>query len=596
MTDTLFYLVWRNKHIRKEINYNFIARDQITIRYLGQLEKNHRFLENLHKDIHVIYNIKDEIADHLYQTHKYKHLITHLIIPIEALSLYLDDNNNNNNVLVYGLNICCSKTNKQLTLEQRNNGFPASIKYISFTNIRELEDIYVIPESITSLELVIQRNLYFNVGLIPGTVKHLKFGFFEYAYTNLIELSPGVIPSSVTHLEFVNFSQPLTKVGDLPDSITYLDLSDFFDDDVHHLPASLTTLYMGRFSKTLSRTVWPPRLKKLVMGDSFNRDIFTSTSPPLPPSLTFLDMGEVFDEEIDIGQLPPNLSTLRLGPWYSHSLSSDLESMASIKHLDIRAIKNGPIPHNATDVSCSYTFAKAYPKMPLSVRHLRFDAPHGLKLPTGYFSQHITKLVLNYDRALVPTDIPTSVTNLSLSIPDSIHLSPQCIPFSVTKLSLRLTQSPPRFNSSLFGSKQQIKRIGPHVIPPSVHTLCLYFSHYVLGVDIPSSVTKLKYDSMSVTDFELDKLPASIKCLDIRSAKVKFPLPLHLFTPTLETIKVDKYKETQIITQIYENHKIKPYVLLKTINIHRQFHLVMHLNLNNTPLREQYICSKSKVF
>ena len=106
-------------------------------------------------------------------------------------------------------------------------------------------------------------------------------------------------------------------------------------DKNYRIPKCITTIVFSEFSFFNEEPWFPPKLIKLVFGQSFNRPIdglpetlesltfgedFNQPVDNLPPNLKYLTFGEDFDKSVDY--LPDGLVVLKFGTYFNQSIDN----------------------------------------------------------------------------------------------------------------------------------------------------------------------------------------------------------------------------------------------------------------------------------
>ena len=120
-------------------------------------------------------------------------------------------------------------------------------------------------------------------------------------------------------------------------------------DRNYRIPKCITTIVFSEFSffnrsLTVNEEPWlPPKLVKLVFGQSFNRPIdglpktlesltfgedFNQLVDNLPPNLKYLTFGEDFDKSVDF--LPDGLVVLKFGTYFNQSIDNLPDSIQEL--------------------------------------------------------------------------------------------------------------------------------------------------------------------------------------------------------------------------------------------------------------------------
>lgn len=266
-------------------------------------------------------------------------------LPSELVQLIHDYLNYNEKYVVY---VSYYLMKKQLTLVKLS-----SIKdYLknSFVVIESSMEGWQYPSFLRNVRKL-NSNKYLNTQNIPNSVSHLKMNYihnrfifpkllksleFDMTLRNelpkktycLRELIIGdcrkssIIPDRIKKLVFSSFG----TLPELPQSIKYLKLPVFFNDDLPKLPNLITLIFQDGFNQKLNDL--SPNLKFLKFGKNFNQPLdnlpnliklilgtkFDQSINNLPETLTHLSIIGDFKQKIE---KLPNLLYFRLGNVYS---------------------------------------------------------------------------------------------------------------------------------------------------------------------------------------------------------------------------------------------------------------------------------------
>lgn len=135
------------------------------------------------------------------------------------------------------------------------------------------------------------------------------------------------LPKSLKYLEFWGsngFSRFHQPINNLPDGLTHLKLSVFWNGSIDRFPNSITHLVLGQnFNHSVDKL--PNKLTHLTFNYYFNQPINN-----LPNSITHLSFGVSFN--MPILNLPRNLVYLSFGDNFNQSLDN-LHMLSSLKYL-----------------------------------------------------------------------------------------------------------------------------------------------------------------------------------------------------------------------------------------------------------------------
>ncbi len=174
--------------------------------------------------------------------------------------------------------------------------------------------------------------------------------------------------------------------------------------------------------------ILPPNLKTLRI--TFDRPIAAGM---LPPSLTYLDVGYVFDQSVD-NILPHSLTHLAFGYLFDQPI---VTLPPGLTHLTFGALFDQPIvtlPPGLTHLTFGDMFNQLI-VLPSSLTHLtfgsQFDQPIAA-LPPGL--THLT-FGLQFNQPIVPGMLPPSLTHLTFGNMFDQPIVPGMLPPSLTHLA-----------------------------------------------------------------------------------------------------------------------------------------------------------------
>ncbi|KAF2072560.1 hypothetical protein CYY_006135 [Polysphondylium violaceum] len=505
MMDQLFFSVFRNKYLFNKIVIHAFT-DYIVIKNILQLDKQYDRLVTLNKlNIPVVYHILDINYFHFYNTHKHKHLITHVIVSSYFYKYHLhllkgdDDHQQQQQQLqqttikpiLFGI----STTRESDPLIPADE-LPASIKYFKYTIVRPISKEYI-PESVTSLYL----GVTVDVGVIPNTVKTLVM-YIDLPGLNpppLVDFNIESLPKSLTSFSFHDcfFRAHSFNLEKMPPKLVYLNIK-VFKGSLIGTSRTGSIKYLVFCSKSMSEI--PSSVTYLYLDDAM-----WESSTPTPPSIQLPPFLSYFSYIKSVSRiamptipklLPPHLKSLALNQCLFKDITRDNcpPGVLYYKNVSDRKERSQPfIPPSATNVNIFLSDKiDAYPIIPPSVTTLKIKCSPSLSksLPRGFFPNNITTLTLCYDGKLSPGTIPFSVTKLKLQYSKPIKVD--VIPYSVKKLSL--------------SSKKPVK---PIIIPTSVTTLGFEYQNQIYpGIQIPTSIKTLKVANPNIVNFPFHLFPS----------------------------------------------------------------------------------------
>eukprot|EP01133_Synstelium_polycarpum_P020056 gene20056-24053_t len=286
------------------------------------------------------------------------------------------------------------------------------------------------------VHLALRSSARKEIGQLPASLKH-------FIYESNKQIQPQILPMGLTHLTLGSgFRLPILQYS-LPRHLTHLDLGLSFD---------------------VASGLLPPTLVYLKVGDLFNQDIVEGRFSGCI-ALRHLILGYEFDRRILPGGLPETLEELELGFRYNRPLGQALSTLKSLRYLSFGGMYDHQIQSQELPASLGYLkFGSQFnrpirpytlpPKLKTLVFGFNFNQPlynccpsiipeSVTRLSLGrYFDKHLDNLPLALVhltadiRFKVPASLPTSLTNVILSL--GINIDNNIIPFFGTIQQLLL--------------------------------------------------------------------------------------------------------------------------------------------------------------
>lgn len=194
--------------------------------------------------------------------------------------------------------------------------FPRSITKLHLDGVFLQLELGIFPESLIELTFGKGFNQRIIPGILPPNLLHLTFG--DYFDNDSAEFDTKTFPISLINLTFGRWFARILGPGILPPSCKSLTFNGLY----HHpldsltLPDSLIELNLLGYIYTLQQIKFPPRLQCLVIRGS-NYKLVSSF---LPNTLTKLESGGSFNDQIPPNFLPESLQTLILGDKYNQPI------------------------------------------------------------------------------------------------------------------------------------------------------------------------------------------------------------------------------------------------------------------------------------
>ncbi|KAM9965298.1 hypothetical protein ACTFIW_005110 [Dictyostelium discoideum] len=470
--DKLFFKIWRNKYLLKEISYHLRLYNEHFGRCFDfQSLKKYEFRDYItsmgirNDDNSIILNdlIPWNIDSITFYTTINEELLNKLPTSITSISV--------NNSIPMVVSIIPSHIK---TIELQSNfqkaliqGFlPDSLKNLIFTNQSFQLTIGMIPQSVQYIQLGKDNcNLIENSDVLPKNLKTLKFG-----YNSTSVINQNTIPPSVTHVELNEFLIPKPWIGfqsnPFPNSVTYLKINAYSFYQIPVPPNVKTLIYSGNFSfknstfpsssistfeninqesifsfpktlKTLTlssdfnqplKKLLPNSITKLTFGGAFNCQLENS----IPKSIKYLKFGNSFNKIIKIGELTSISSSSSSSSSLNNQINNEIndndnnneieESNLEILILNRdfnQKILIGSLPNSLKELYFSYFFNQSFDigSLPIGLKKLVLGSNFNQQFKKNQLPQSLTWLELNfdYDQPFIPFEsLPQSLTYLEV--------------------------------------------------------------------------------------------------------------------------------------------------------------------------------------
>ncbi|KAF2069919.1 hypothetical protein CYY_008759 [Polysphondylium violaceum] len=289
---------------------------------------------------------------------------------------------------------------------------PKSIKYLQYNQIK-LKRLHDHPSSTN----FICRSIYSNDTRehIFSTIPTKTPMFVKIPTSTTIDITMfdnySILPGSLDHLNIniisfdKNFNQAL-PAGSIPYTVSKVlfPLDSIFNQGVLVIPPSVTYLHLGEtFNQPLTPPMLPSSLQQLFLSTNFNQPIPINL---LPVGLKVLFFGKSFNQTLEPGIIPNTVEELYL-----------YQNTTSIRD-------DSTIPHSVTKLHVGHVLLQLYKSIPSSVKHLCM----------GWSSQH-TKSV--HPLEYIPNNtIPSSITTLTIHTEKIFICDIQQLPPNIKSLCL----------------------------------------------------------------------------------------------------------------------------------------------------------------
>ncbi|KAF2073960.1 hypothetical protein CYY_004747 [Polysphondylium violaceum] len=493
--NNLFFSLWRNIYLKQKVFLSYT--DYVIINNITKLDKHYNHLLSLQQNnIPVVYHLNDLDHYFLYSSHRYKYIITHVIVSTYFYVNYINLLQKDNAPIIFGVTI----TDKDKDPILLACDLPRLIKYYKYTNGDLINKDYI-PKSVTSVYLEFTS---IDVGVLPNRVKTLVL---ENQKRDLQKkFNTKCLPPSLTQFRFHDREKKLSINLDKFPNLLYLNINSY--KNVIKGNGSIKYLLLAIGSKKVLKnkipiTVTQLKVKSLIPLNKFK----------LPQNLIHLSYQMLNEKErIALPSLPSSLETLILKcclSSYPKDFPPALANYTYTHHNYDETILFIPPKIKKLKAKFHYKLIEV-PIIPPTVTDFKMAYPHYdfIKPMKLDHLTNITKLTLRYNGDLFIGIIPPTVKDLYL-----LHTTPiekGVIPNSVTKLSLKC-----QYSVSVY-------------IPNSVSTLKVNRETDMRYMKIPTSVKVLKgnlnerflFDSFpNITTFcfgEKDDIPLFEKILEIK--------------------------------------------------------------------------------
>ncbi|KAN0039298.1 hypothetical protein ACTA71_001492 [Dictyostelium dimigraforme] len=236
---------------------------------------------------------------------------------------------------------------------------------------------------------------------------------------------------------YINFNKKKFKIGNnineinsiIPNDTTHLLLSTFFNLQLNELkiPRSVISINFINdcfFNQKVCKKSFPTinKIKILKFGDYFNNNDEPIKSGDLPTSLSELDLG-MYSQELEKGSIPRNIKKLSLGQSFNREIQpGDIPSrVVSLQFSEDfnQIIKPNTLPNSITDLTFGSKFNQ--PLLPNSIpnncKTLFFGVDFNQQIQLDVIPQSVTKIVFNrsFSQKILPNSIKSNVKEIYFS-------------------------------------------------------------------------------------------------------------------------------------------------------------------------------------
>jgi hypothetical protein len=182
---------------------------------------------------------------------------------------------------------------------------PASLKHLTFgRKFNQPLQPNVLPSQLKELTLYSRDYTYaFEVGVLPHSLQNLRIRYRGP------ELLPGVLPSSLSRLE-IDFYNPRLTADILPHNLKHMKLSTYYSPLPElSFPDSLRSLEVRGCSMNLHPSMLPSNLEVFEYKGNQICSIEVDIGA-FPPTMKKITLGNSFNQSLKCGMFPQRLRIL----------------------------------------------------------------------------------------------------------------------------------------------------------------------------------------------------------------------------------------------------------------------------------------------
>ncbi|KAF2072952.1 hypothetical protein CYY_005745 [Polysphondylium violaceum] len=318
----LFFSIFRIRYLNQKILLSF-NNDYYLVKTISRLDRQYDHLCLLKSvNIPVVYDIQNIDHYHIYNAHKHKSLITHIIVSSHFFIHHYHNLLQESQPLpiLFGITI----TDKEKDPVLLANELPPSVQYYKYTIGGTITKDHI-PRLATVVHLSVGE---LDSGVVPNNVETLILRCPDYVVTNpsaLVEFNYQSIPKSVKCLTlYRNFEK--ININLLPPNLRYLRLvnRNIQGDGFGSLKRLSMLCLDGEEMITRPNSVTQLKLFHVQKYD---------TAIQLPPNLYFLHIQKMYQDYSKVSQLPAPL------PRNLKTLSLDIQTKLSPNPSNLKTLK-----------------------------------------------------------------------------------------------------------------------------------------------------------------------------------------------------------------------------------------------------------------
>ncbi|KAF2071203.1 hypothetical protein CYY_007471 [Polysphondylium violaceum] len=261
----------------------------------------------------------------------------------------------------------CYLTLKQLNPKQSLSHLPPSVSHLLLENIKEMK--LDLPSTVKHLKVFSKTLNLTHALMLPSSIQSLHTNLFVGFIDVEKDLEPNVdvslTPTSdifASNIKIHLYSQRFDKFiksNSLISNIYSIDFGNSFRQPIlpGSLPPCLKKLRLGdSFNRQMGKDCIPSSVETLYFGDCFNQPLNPGV---IPLSVTDLDLGKSFNQDLEHDSLPSGLKKLRI-PFFENFEKIVTCIPSTVEEL---TIANGY--QNTNRLSCNL--------IPLSIKTLNFE-------------------------------------------------------------------------------------------------------------------------------------------------------------------------------------------------------------------------------
>ncbi|GAM22802.1 hypothetical protein SAMD00019534_059770 [Acytostelium subglobosum LB1] len=288
----------------------------------------------------------------------------------------------------------------------------SSIRIMSSKSFNQPLEAKMFPPTLTELYLGKSFNQKLTPGCLPSTLKSITFGW-DFCQ----DINPGVLPDGLLKLRYSHHWYITVVPNSIPSSV--VDIEYFPVGSLHLLPTSVTRLHLFLLH---DMTIPVGAIKSHVVDLEVGNFAFQFAEGMLPPSLTKLHMGTVYNHPVTKGVFPDTLTELQVSSALKYPMGP------GVLPLGLKKIQFGycwNIPLEPADIPDSVTYLRFegqfdqpihHHVLPKNLETLHFGDSYNQILKPGVLPQTLKTLIFgsSYQRVVHPDTYPVGMSTLTV--------------------------------------------------------------------------------------------------------------------------------------------------------------------------------------